>query len=1225
MTLKRLFGIFVCFIFSGCWFSDRQIPLPQDDAEYPPPSQKALKFSAPKKFKWNVVSVDSIHRGQILPFDISNLPFQPFNPAGFNPLPNPAIQTAFHYNTLPDTVLNLDNIPSEPLDYKSSLLGRIKKTTLGQPILKASTYHTFFQYNEGHGLPGQTIQAILHTRDGLCWIKTNEGLCILNGESLEIIPNNLWEGYFMAEDTLGQVWVETITNGIFVFNRKSGTQKQVRNFPFAAHIRIDKKGFIWLCTFSDGIYRINPDQKTFKHITTKNGLSSNHVDITFEDREGRIWIGYDKSGVDILDFKLKKIKKLSPIQGFVNKSTYCISENKTGDIYVGGYRKGIEIFNIQKETYKHLDSAQGIEKTQLFAMLEDDEGHMWVGTDSSGIYILNHQADSILHIGTNEGLEGGVINSLSKDAQQQMYVGTQSGGLDIFPPDHQIAHHLSTKEGFLDDNVWGFLEDSRKRLWIGSYGGVNIITPDQKIWKLQILPAENRNDRTEAIIQTGPEQFAMCGPTYGLILIDEANHTLEKIGIQEGLPSVNLRNITQDEQGNLWIGTNDRGIILFDPKKRTIRYLNQDSGLSFNHISEIQEVSQGEFWISTYGGGIENLNLNNNTISTYSSKEGLSNDQVLTILKDDKKRYWIATENGLNLLDPVKGTNTIFTVPNGMPSNSIYSLLKKEGRIYAGTGNGLTIIEEKEIHPYGSKESYWDLQTYGKTLGFPIIDFNRRTVIATQNGRYWWGIRPGMNILDAAVFRTDSSPKPIQVTGIDLLGKDQYFINPGLAENVDTLWNENKDSFYLKGSFKKLNTDQQEGIEWESLSSINLPIDLSLPSNRNYIRFHFGDFLPQNAEYYKYRYILDGVDKKWSPVTDQSVSENYNNIPPGYYTFRVSAKKGFGVWSEPSVYHFRIRPPWWLSWWAELFYLFIFLGLLRFWVRYRSRQLQKENMMLERKITERTTALTTSLENLRQAQGQLIQAEKMASLGELTAGIAHEIQNPLNFVNNFSEVNTELIEDVNKALERSDVPEAKEILKDLEMNMGKITFHGKRADAIVKGMLLHSRANSGQRIPTDINALADEYLRLSFHGLRARDKSFNAQFTMNLDEKLEEVMLVQQDIGRVFLNLFNNAFYSVTEKKKLAPETYEPTVTLSTKRQPDSVEIRIRDNGVGIPKKLLDKIYQPFFTTKPAGQGTGLGLSLSYDIITKEHGGKIDVETKENEFTEFIIELPFQA
>ncbi len=278
--------------------------------------------------------------------------------------------------------------------------------------------------------------------------------------------------------------------------------------------------------------------------------------------------------------------------------------------------------------------------------------------------------------------------------------------------------------------------------------------------------------------------------------------------------------------------------------------------------------------------------------------------------------------------------------------------------------------------------------------------------------------------------------------------------------------------------------------------------------------------------------------------------------------------------------------------------------------------------MLEQKVNERTEALSTSLENLRQTQTQLIQAEKMASLGELTAGIAHEIQNPLNFVNNFSEVNTELIEDVNNSLEKGDIPEAKSILKDIELNMGKIAFHGKRADAIVKGMLLHSRASSGQKIPTNVNNLTDEYLRLSYHGLRAKDKSFNAQFEMDFDEGTGELLLVQQDIGRVLLNLFNNAFYSVTEKKKRVAGGYEPTVIVSTKRKNNSVEIRIRDNGQGIPQKVIDKIYEPFFTTKPAGQGTGLGLSLSYDIITKDHGGTIDVVTKENEFTEFIVELP---
>jgi signal transduction histidine kinase len=317
-----------------------------------------------------------------------------------------------------------------------------------------------------------------------------------------------------------------------------------------------------------------------------------------------------------------------------------------------------------------------------------------------------------------------------------------------------------------------------------------------------------------------------------------------------------------------------------------------------------------------------------------------------------------------------------------------------------------------------------------------------------------------------------------------------------------------------------------------------------------------------------------------------------------------------------------IIPSWWLSGWAGLIYLILILILFYFWGQYRARRLLDENVILGQKLNERTAALTTALENLRQTQDQLIQSEKMASLGELTAGIAHEIQNPLNFVNNFSEANSELLEDLNKLLDEGDLSEAKNLMKDIETNMNKIGFHGKRADSIVKGMLLHSRSDSGQKIPTNINNLTDEYLRFSYHGLRAKDKTFNAQFKMDFDEKTGDLMLVQQDIGRVLLNLFNNAFYSVTEKKKHIPEGYEPTVTVSTKKKKDAVEIRIRDNGLGIPKKVIDKIFQPFFTTKPAGQGTGLGLSLSYDIISREHGGKIDVVSRENEFTEFLIELP---
>jgi two-component system, NtrC family, sensor kinase len=278
----------------------------------------------------------------------------------------------------------------------------------------------------------------------------------------------------------------------------------------------------------------------------------------------------------------------------------------------------------------------------------------------------------------------------------------------------------------------------------------------------------------------------------------------------------------------------------------------------------------------------------------------------------------------------------------------------------------------------------------------------------------------------------------------------------------------------------------------------------------------------------------------------------------------------------------------------------------------------------KRRVIERVNdTLQKSLEELKSTQAQLIQSEKMASLGELTAGIAHEIQNPLNFVNNFSEVNTELIEELQeeRKKENRDFKNEDDILNDIKENEQKINHHGKRADTIVKGMLQHSRISTGQKELTDINALADEYLRFSYHGLRAKDKSFNATLTTDFDESIGKINIIPQDIGRVLLNLYNNAFYAITEKKKQQGEGYEPTVSVSTKKTNGKVEVKVKDNGNGIPQKVLHKIFQPFFTTKPTGQGTGLGLSLAYDIV-KAHGGEIKIETKEGVGSEFIIQLP---
>ena len=304
------------------------------------------------------------------------------------------------------------------------------------------------------------------------------------------------------------------------------------------------------------------------------------------------------------------------------------------------------------------------------------------------------------------------------------------------------------------------------------------------------------------------------------------------------------------------------------------------------------------------------------------------------------------------------------------------------------------------------------------------------------------------------------------------------------------------------------------------------------------------------------------------------------------------------------------------------------LFLIAFFLFKNNRQRQKAYILLQQQKKEtdfQKEKAEQALENLKATQAQLIQSEKMASLGELTAGIAHEIQNPLNFVNNFAEVNVDLIEELKTELANGNVRQAEEIASNIKENSAKINHHGKRAEAIVKAMLLHSRGRASVKEPTDINALVDEYLRLAFHGFKAKDKSYSANTKTEFDPSIQKLNVIQQDICRVILNLINNALYAVNQKQKQArlvnDQRYQPMVTVSTKNLNEKVEIIIKDNGNGIPQKELNKIFQPFFTTKPTGEGTGLGLSLAYDIV-KAHGGEINVVTKENEGMEFVVQLP---
>jgi signal transduction histidine kinase len=409
-----------------------------------------------------------------------------------------------------------------------------------------------------------------------------------------------------------------------------------------------------------------------------------------------------------------------------------------------------------------------------------------------------------------------------------------------------------------------------------------------------------------------------------------------------------------------------------------------------------------------------------------------------------------------------------------------------------------------------------------------------------------------------------------------------------------------------------------------SNSPLEVPIEqakkIILNYDQNNISIDFAGIHYSSPEYNRHRYMLENLDTNWHETYSQKTA-SYFNVQPGEYIFRVKATNSDGVESEKDL-KIIINPPWWKSGWAYgLFGLAVLSCLFMFDRIQRKRIISRERENNRKIEIAHAKEIEKAYNNLKTTQTQLIQSEKMASLGELTAGIAHEIQNPLNFVNNFSEVNKELIHEALQSIKTGNSQAAALLLATLEENEDKIIHHGRRADAIVKGMLQHSRASTGQKELTNINAVADECLRLSYHALRAKDKSFKATLKTDFDENIGNIPLVPQDIVRVFVNLFNNGFYATWEKAKEGIQGYEATVSVMTKKVNTKVEVRIKDNGNGIPQKVFDKIFQPFFTTKPAGQGTGLGLSMSYDII-KAHGGEIKVETKQGEGTDFVVELP---
>jgi len=1077
--------------------------------------------------------------------------------------------------------------------------------------------------------------------------------------------------YDILPDRMGNIWIAT-QSGLVKFDgydytryhpdlNDSTTMGELLTYSLLE----DRNGYLWIGCMN-AIYKYHPSSKIlkrylFNHLVGFPDYSTAGVAQIADDQNGRIYFGINSNnytGTDALvyyDEAENRIKKFEYADNQTLSNIYGLSSGPDGSIWIlsyGAFSKidgagmlhqlSIENFKLHKEEF-------------LSGLTVDTSGTVWLATTHSRLFSYDPLSEKVESWSMQHLFDDGKFEVYARDLEvdpdHNIWISSNRGlvrfnpgesSFEIFEDDGDPLVREYIEAVSLDsfDNLWigtetkGILKYSNKSIFESFTHDPNDLTSITSGWAHLIF--EYREGKVLIVTSDGTENA-------GLNLFDTDTKNLTSLPYTELSPGISwYQVIGQTKPGELLVFT-DLGLSIYNIHNRslndtTIEWLSEDI-----HIFNLARDNRNRLWFCTSDGLFTQDPLNSSIkhldLSLLGDTVAAANE-VTHIFEGPVHGLWILTNSGLYLYDYANDEVTRHAFDPNMgevlSSQDINSLYEdRDGLVWVGTWQGGLC----RYDPMSGK-----IKTYSINEGLPSTSI--QGIIADQeNDALWLSTFAGISRFDIKdeVFTNFSLSDGIQgllySDGSFLKTSNNYFIfggNNGITWfNPDKISKKSHAPLVYITDFKVADQSIDFGIKNEIL--VNQTDYIKLSHHQNNISFEYTGIQYDNPSKNRFAYKLENYDDNWREVGNLRAAFYYA-LPPGNYVFRVKAANSNGVWNESGAsIGFRISPPWWKTWWAYLIYgvmaVFAIVAIDRF---QRRRLIEKAKREAKEKELEQAREIEKAYTQLKATQSQLVHAEKMASLGELTAGIAHEIQNPLNFVNNFSDLNAELLAELKEELEGGNINEVKAIANDLIENESKIKHHGTRADGIVKSMLQHSRSSGGEKIPTDLKALADEYLRLAYHGLRAKDKNFNANFKLEADENLPKVNIVPQDIGRVLLNLINNAFHAVSSKalatgdnssKALSTEDsiYKPKVVVTLANSPLQGELRgatitVKDNGPGIPDEIKDKIFQPFFTTKASGEGTGLGLSLSYEIITKGHGGEISVET--NNGTEFIINLP---
>ncbi len=1182
--------------------------------DYQMPETIPLKFTDPVPFEWETITNDTLTTPVTYNLNVDALPSKPFELNTFKPLESPMKVYDLDWDAIPSEELKFDSIP---FTVKTSSIKKPTVTKMKPPANMEGTNANLLQLSVNEGLPVNEISSMVETEDGSMWIASS-GTSLTRYDGENAFVYDYANVYGMTYDKQGKLWLSTVRNGIYVLDFKNDIEYMItppsEQF-LGLEILCDQSGTMYLVSYGDGIYRMDAEMKKFQ----KLDITSKQQGFTlFEDSQNNLWLTTD-DGLAVLDKDRESFKKMSGNADYnLNGFVFDIKEDKTGNVWVcqlmppssSTNTPSSEVLKVSLKNKKiAVLSAENGYNIQGHRIEEDNQGNFWIA-GSNEIFILSKDKKSSKTIGLNSNMTGNQKRPRSlKRKDGALWFGTVDKGVVIANDFTLNTEYFDASRGLIDDKVWEIKEDSRGELWLGTQGGINIIDPNNNTIKA-LSPEQLHSLPNIAInfIKEISKDIYCINTRPGFSIFDRQKNKITVYANHSNLFGAGIIAVNEHTFA-LYTGT---GLYIYDIDGNTLKKVvsKNDPNILKAESGSVMHYDKEILWIPTATNGLAKVNLKTNTVSYLSKKQGLSDNHVAAAYFSNEGELWLATSKGVGILNLEQNTLTNLKQENGLIPAELFDLVEKGNFMYAGSINGLIPIEKAT-----AKTTTKGFYTFNGGLGFKSNDYLQGSPQFLKNGQFWTGVTNPSNEYRLLVLnsepKADSTISTVQIN--NMFVKDE---NPGFGNQIKSDSLKDKTSTYAITN----------SIKWDSVKQpYNIPEGLTLPFDQNSLSFSYSSVDVFNRDKLTYRFILDGEDEDWTYAANTTKTKNYYNLKPGDYTFKVAARSFNRQWSAPDVLTFNISPPWWQTKWAYGLYFLVLLGLLKIVdVIQKKRIIRKERERSQQKELAQAKEIKKAYAELKATQTQLIQSEKMASLGELTAGIAHEIQNPLNFVNNFSEVNSELIEEMKEELDKGNLDEVQSLADDINENEKKIMFHGKRADSIVKGMLQHSRTSSAIKEPTAINKLADEFLRLAYHGLRAKDKSFNATMVTDFDESIGNIEIIPQDIGRVILNLITNAFYVVDEKKKSGIENYEPTVTVSSKKANKNIEIQVTDNGNGIPEKILNKIFEPFFTTKPSGKGTGLGLSMSYDIITKSHNGDLKVATKKGEGTTFTIQLPIK-